>query len=71
MLKLPTIVWGLVFALSGLESRRLWLLILGLALLALGLFFFGWDFGSAVSPPEANRKQASKSSDDVRSSSKQ
>ncbi len=35
-------VWGVLF-------HNLWLLVLGLAVLIFGLFYFGWDFHSGVS----------------------
>ena len=55
MLKLPVILWGVGLALWGTLFLNLWLLIPGLVLLALGLFFFRWDFALAEGTPEIDR----------------
>ena len=47
MLKLPAIMWGCVMILWGAALFSVWLLVPGLVVLGLGLFFFGWDFGAA------------------------
>jgi hypothetical protein len=60
VLKLPAILWGLVLTLWGGLHLDLWLLIPGLGLLAIGLFFSGWDFGTAVGQPEADEGEAAK-----------
>jgi hypothetical protein len=58
MLKLLSIVLGLALTLWGAVLLNVWLFFPGLVLLALGLFFFGWDFGSAQSRPMTAEKEA-------------
>lgn len=48
MLKLPAIVCGLAQTLLGLVFLNFWLIVPGLVILALGLFYFRLDFGTAA-----------------------
>lgn len=47
MLKLPTILCGVALTVWGVQLLSPWLLVPGLAILGLGLFVLGWDFGAA------------------------
>jgi len=44
MPKLPAILWGLALILAAIIFNNLWLLLPGLLVLAIGLFWFKWDF---------------------------
>jgi hypothetical protein len=54
VLKLPAILWGVALTLWGGLLLNPWLLIAGLAVLALGLFVLGWDVGAAPRQPKVD-----------------
>jgi len=58
MLKLPAILCGVAMILWGAILRSAWLLVPGLAILGLGLFFFRWDFGVVGGRREATDGRA-------------
>ena len=58
MLKLPSLLIGLSLLISGFVRCNYIEITIGIILLALGLFFFGWDFGSQKNGDSENSKDA-------------